>query len=377
VNEPPRREPESPPASRWSALPRLEAAGDWSWRVVAICAVVLLLVALTSVLRLVVVPLIMGVFVAAVVMPISEKLKEKGARPGLGAFACVLVSLIFIGLVGWMTISALVEPWPTISTDLTKGLDQVRASIAAHGGAQAGTSADSVRSDSGSIVRVMLTGILSFFSVAASVVSMLLLTLFVTFFYVKDGRSIWAAVVSNTGERAAEVDLVGRAIWKKLRAFLRGTAAVAVVDAIGISLGALVLGVPSAGAIFALTFVMAFIPYFGAVMAGAVAVLLAVSEGGISLGLWMLLIVLLVQQVEGTLLQPFLVGRAVALHPMLVALGVIAGGAVAGVVGMFIAVPVMSAVAVAIEVLRGLDDEKSGALEPAALDPATPPSPAA
>ncbi len=127
---------------------------------------------------------------------------------------------------------------------------------------------------------------------------------------------------------------------------------VAALDAIGISLGAWVLGVPSPGAILALTFVLAFIPYFGAMAAGLLACVLAVAEGRIDLGLTMLAVIVVVQQVEGNVLQPVLVGNAVNLHPMVVALGVIAGGALAGILGMFVAIPLIAAATAAVDEVR-------------------------
>lgn len=149
-------------------------------------------------------------------------------------------------------------------------------------------------------------------------------------------------------------------MWDKLRGFVKGTAMVAAVDAIGIGLGAWILGVPSPGAIFALTFVFAFIPYFGAMIGGFVACVLAVSAGGLDLGLAMLVVILLVQQLEGNVLQPVLVGNAVELHPLAIALGAIAGGAVAGVLGMFLAVPVIAAGTAAVQELRIIRAEAAG-----------------
>ncbi len=119
-----------------------------------------------------------------------------------------------------------------------------------------------------------------------------------------------------------------------------------------IALGALALGVPEVGAILVITFFGAYIPYIGAMIAGFVAVMLAVADGGISKGVIMLTIVLLVQLIEGNILQPWIQGRAVKLHPLVVALAVTAGGALAGFLGVFLAVPVAAAGVVALSELR-------------------------
>jgi predicted PurR-regulated permease PerM len=147
---------------------------------------------------------------------------------------------------------------------------------------------------------------------------------------------------------------------------------VAAVDGLGIGLGAVVLGVPSAAAIGLITFALAFIPFFGAFFAGFLACLIALADGGLSTALWMAAVVLLVQQVECNLLQPLLLGKSVSLHPLVVALGVIAGGVVAGILGMFLSIPVIAAGAAAVNVIRRRNG--SPATGPGS-PPASPPPP--
>ena len=134
--------------------------------------------------------------------------------------------------------------------------------------------------------------------------------------------------------------------------YIIGQTAIAGIDATMIALGALVLGVPEVAAIWVITFFGAYIPYIGATIAGFVAVMLAVADGGISKGVIMLTIVLLVQLIEGNVLQPWIQGKAVKLHPLVVALSVAAGGALAGFLGIFLAVPITAAGVVALSELR-------------------------
>jgi predicted PurR-regulated permease PerM len=141
-------------------------------------------------------------------------------------------------------------------------------------------------------------------------------------------------------------------VWHVLTGFMLGQTMIAALDASCIALGALLLGVPEVGAIFTLTFIAAYIPFIGAFVAGAMACLLAVSEGGIDLGIAMLVVVLVVQQVESNVFQPWIQGRSVRVHPLVVALAVVLGGAIAGFLGVFLAVPVAASAIVTAAVLR-------------------------
>ena len=165
-------------------------------------------------------------------------------------------------------------------------------------------------------------------------------------------KEMWHAVTTLAG-RTDLIDRTSRKMWHAVRSFLIGTATVALVDAVGIGLGAWIIGVPSVLSIAVITYFLAFIPYFVAILAGAIACLVALGDGGIGPAVAMLVVVLFVQQLESNLLQPVLVGRSTRLHPLVVALGVIAGGSIAGVVGMFLAVPAIAAAVAAIGELRG------------------------
>ncbi|MEZ5224253.1 MAG: AI-2E family transporter [Ilumatobacteraceae bacterium] len=198
----------------------------------------------------------------------------------------------------------------------------------------------------------MLGGVTGAVGVVVELITTTLVTLLVVFFYLKDGPEMWAWFLGHQRRHRDEVDRVGRAMWSKVGDFVRGAAIVAAADAVGIALGAWILGVPSVFAILVLTFMLSFIPYFGAVFAGGVTVALAIADGGVVQGAWMLLVVVGVQQLEGNVLEPLLVGRFVRLHPLVVALGVIAGGTLAGVVGMFLAVPLIAAITAGVSELR-------------------------
>jgi len=168
--------------------------------------------------------------------------------------------------------------------------------------------------------------------------------LFATFFFLADGERIWAWTVRLAPRAAREhVDGSGRVAWVSLTQFVRATVIVAATDAIGIMIVAAVLGVPFVLAIGVLVFLGAFVPMVGATVAGIVAILVALVAQGPITALLMLAGVIAVQQLEGHVLQPFLMGRFVSLHPLGVIVAIGCGVLVGGIAGALIAVPLAAA----------------------------------
>lgn len=166
------------------------------------------------------------------------------------------------------------------------------------------------------------------------------IALFSAFFFLYEGNRIWGWVVSLFPRAARErVDSSGHTAWASLTAFVRATVIVALTDAVGIAFGAWILGVPLTFAIGVLVFLGAFVPIIGALLSGMVAVLVALVAQGPWTALFMLLVVIAVQQFESHVLQPFLMGRLVAVHPLAIIIAIAAGVIVAGIVGALIAVP--------------------------------------
>ena len=174
------------------------------------------------------------------------------------------------------------------------------------------------------------------------------LALFTLFFFLKDGRSIWLWLVGLfPGDSRAYIDEAARRAWRTHVSYVRATAAVALIDAIGIGIGLAVLGVPLVIPLAALVFLGAFIPILGSFLAGSVAVLVALVSKGPITALIALAVVILVMQVEGHILQPLLLGRAVRVHPLAVVLSIAAGLLIGGIFGALIAVPIVACANVA------------------------------
>ena len=201
-----------------------------------------------------------------------------------------------------------------------------------------GAVTDSTGTD-GIVTRVTEVG-----TAVGHVVAVFFIVLFSTYFFLSDGERIWSWLVRIAPRAARErVDASGRVAWVSLTQFVRATVLVALADAIGIMLVAWFLGVPFVVAIGVLVFLGAFVPMIGATLAGSVAILVALVDQGPWTALLMLGGVILVQQIEGHILQPFLMGRFVSLHPLGVIVAIGCGVLVAGIAGALIAVPLAAA----------------------------------
>jgi predicted PurR-regulated permease PerM len=187
----------------------------------------------------------------------------------------------------------------------------------------------------------------------------LVLTLVLTFFFLKDGPRFLPWVARWLPERSAShVAELSHRFWGVLGGFIRAQSGVGLADAIGIGVGLAVLGVPLALPLAVLTFVGAFIPIVGAFITGLLAVLVAWVTDGTTTALIVAALVVVVQQLESNLLSPLLMGRTLALHPALVILGVTAGGTIAGVTGAFLAVPVLAVATAAARYAKELVDDR-------------------
>ena len=340
-------------------VPRgLDVAAAWSWRVVVIAVVLAIVGWLLWFFAVLVVPIAIALLITALVIPAVDRLERLGLKRALASAIVLLGVLGFIGgaltLVGQQLAAGFtdlaaqvaggieqVETWlrtgPLNLTQrqLTDGLQNVRDAL---------TSGDSAIVD-----RVTAVG-----TTVGHVVGGFFLVLFATFFFLYDGHRIWSWVIRLFPREArVPADGAGRASWVSLTAFVRATVLVALVDAVGITVIALILQVPLAVPIGVLVFITAFVPIVGAFLSGLVAVLVALVAHGPLIALFMLLGVVLVQQLESHVLQPFLLGRAVRLHPLAVIFAIGAGVLAGGIVGALVAVPLVAVLNTAVSHLAG------------------------
>ena len=341
--------PESPPRRDASAsVPYgMRVAAAWSWRLLLVGGVIAVVIFLVIQLRLVVIPILVAVLLGALLVPFAGFLHRHGWPKWLAVTAAMLSALAVVGGLLTLGISQIVRgfddlaaqslvAWEDFSVWLLEGPFHITEEQLNRFVDQAIASA---QSDTG----ILLTGALSLGTTLGHVLAGMLLALFATLFILIDGRGIWNWIVGVFPRRArAAVDGAGQAGWATLQNFVKVQILVATIDAIGIGLGAFLLGVPLAIPIAVLVFLGSFIPIVGAVVTGALAVFVALVYNGWVIALIMLGVVLLVQQVEGHILQPLIMGRAVAIHPLVVIIGIACGVVLAGIVGALVAVPLIA-----------------------------------
>jgi predicted PurR-regulated permease PerM len=339
-------EPPAEPRDAAESVPYpMRVAAAWSWRLLLVGGVLAVVVFLIIQLRFVVIPVLVAVLLSALLVPFAEFLQRHRWPKWLAVTVAMLTTLAAVAGLLTLGISQIVRgsgdlarqsvvAWEDFREWLLEGplhltTAQIDAWVEEIGAA--------LQDNSG----VLVSGALSVGSTLGHFLAGLLLALFATLFILIDGKFIWNWIVSIFPRRArAAIDGSGRAGWATLQNFVKVQILVATIDAIGIGLGALLLGVPLAIPIAILVFLGSFIPIVGAVVTGALAVFVALVYNGWGIALAMLGVVLLVQQVEGHVLQPLIMGTAVKVHPLGVVIAVTTGSLLAGIPGALFAVPV-------------------------------------
>jgi predicted PurR-regulated permease PerM len=342
----------SDPIPRW-----LRISSELAWRSLIVAAAVVVLALLVSRLRVVFLPMIVALLVSTLLVPPVTWLQRRGVPRLLGTLLAVGAAVLALAAVVAFVAPEVKQEVESVDVSVSSGVDRV-ADWLSEG--PLGLRPDAVseyrqRFDrelaerSGSLATGALGGAL----LVVEVVVGLVLAVVLIFFFVKDGRRMWAWFVTRFPERLrTDVHAIGVLGWGALGGYLRGTTLVALVDAIGIGIALLLLDVPLALPLALLTFVAGYFPIVGALVAGFAASMVALAANGLTNALLVIAATLIVQQVEGNLLQPLIVGRAVNLHPAAIIVAVTTGGVLWGVAGAFIAVPTAAVVTQAIGYLR-------------------------
>lgn len=372
------------PAARSDGVPQgLRTVAGWSWRLLVILALAAALVALMARLQVLFVALFVALLATALLEPGAHALRRAGVPAVVATGGVLLGALVtMIGLL-FLAGRSLVGQADEFAAAVTDGFEKIQAWAQDTFGLDLGQLEGTVGSLAENLGGVLSGGeasgtlVSSAFGAAATALEVVAgagIALFATIFFVHDGPGIWSWVTSLFPRGAADhVDLAGRLSWGTLSAYSRGTVLIAAIDAVGIGVGVALLGVPLAGPIAVIVFFGSFIPIVGALVSGLVAVLIALATKGLTTALLAIAVVLLVQQLEGHVLQPLIQGKLVALHPLAVVLAVAGGSTMAGLVGAVIAVPIIAVVNV---IVRYIAQVARGELDEAvAPDPAAPPGP--
>ena len=317
-------------------------------------------------IKLVVIPLVIAVFVAALLMPFVDRIDRRTPLPRTAATLIVLAVAVAVvaGVISWL-VPNFADQVDELRGSVEQGISDVETWVEDTFGLSLREAAGELTggSDGAGIGDRVISGAV----LVGEIVAGLLLVIVLTFFVVRDGpRFARSAVRWFPEDRRDLAAAIGRRSWTVVGGYLRGVMITGVVDAVVIGIGLAVIGVPLVLSLMMLTFFGAFFPLIGAVVAGAVAVLVALVANGVTDALFTLALVIAVQQLEGDVVAPLVLGRTLSLHPVVILLALTIGAIVAGIVGAAFAVPLAA-------VIRGAFDEVAAARErtadPVAADP--------
>jgi len=355
----PPRAPDAP----HSEVPRwLQTGAAWSWRLLLLAIVLYVAARVAALLYLVVVPCAAAILLTALLQPASARLRRAGMRP-LAATWCTLALAIVLlaGAVAIVTARVRVE-YPNLVNQVKHTTAQVQSWLAGppfhlHTGNLQKLSDSIVKylSQHKSLVEgTVVTG----GRIVAEILAGVVLTFFVSFFLIKDGDRIWAWLTSRLQpERKRRADLAGGAAWQAVVYYVRGTVMIAAIHATVIGITLSIMNAPLVAPLSLFMFLAAFVPLVGVLAAGALAILVVLATKGWILAVVLLGIMIVMNQLEGHLLQPQVVGKMVRLHPLAVILVLAVGGVVAGIAGAVVAVPITAAVTRAVRALH--DDDRA------------------
>lgn len=338
-----------PPAFEWTA--------GMSWRFLVIVAAIYVAIRGLVELRLVVVPVVVGLFIATLLGPPTRKLTERNVPNALATATVFVVAIgLFVGLFALLA-QPIADQLEEVSQAAEEGAAEVISWLTDGPLNLTKEDIDSYIRRAGEAVSEnrdqITTGVVGAASTAFEILAGSLLAFVIAFFFVKDSAKITSYFLERIPR--SRRDLVrgaGQRAWNTIGAYIRGTAAIAFVDAVGIGIGLMVIGVPLVLPLAVITFFASFIPIVGAVTAGALAILVALVTKGFTEALLVLAVVTAVQQLESNLLQPVVMGRAVRLHPVVILFALTAGAILGGILGALFAVPTAAVVSTVANYIR-------------------------
>ncbi|MGH3897187.1 MAG: AI-2E family transporter, partial [Pseudonocardiaceae bacterium] len=325
----------------------LRVAAAVSWRVLAVLGMVIVVGYVLAALWVVVIPVAVALLLTALLGPVVDWLTRHRIPRGLATLVVLIAGLSLIGGLLGFVIQAFVAGLPALRVQITNSVGAIREWLR---DPPFGLPPMSLQSVLDSLSRsvtdnhsAVTSGALSTAFTVGQYLAGAALALFTLIYFLYGGRSMWCFLIRGVPRSARErVDVAGQRGFASLVGFIRATVLVAVVDAVGIGIGLFAVGAPLVLPLAALTFLAAFVPVIGAVISGVVAVLVVLVTNGPVPALIVLGVVIGVQQVEGNVLQPLLLGRAVKLNGVAVVLAVAVGSVVAGIAGAVLAVPLLA-----------------------------------
>ncbi len=330
----------------FEVLPWLRRVGTNSWMFVGLMVALALIIVLIAATRDITAPLAVGIFVAVVCAPIVTWLEKHGVKRAAGSGIVVVGLFVVFAGCALITAEALGSQSEALSENLSNAVDEIKTWVADLPiSTDAVDEVDSTAQDAAPVARDGIATVLATaFDSASTFIAGLVLGTMVLYYILKDGPTMtrnWVGRRSDPARRAAAQKIVEKSI-KDVQSYFAGQTALALTNGVSIAIGVYLLGVPGALAIGVVNFVGAYIPYIGAFIGGAFAVLMALGDGGVGMAVAAFAVVMVAQVVLENLLQPKLLGTSLNMNPLTILLATTFGGMVAGMIGLILAAPVMA-----------------------------------
>ena len=361
------------------AVPRwLRVSSEWALRGLLLLGAIVAAGYVFGYLHVVFLPIILALLLTTLLLPPKRFLAPRGLKPALATALTMLGAILVLAGIGTAIAPAIGNQVSELGDGIQDGVRQMTNVLAdepfnlsrADIDKRVDDALDQLRANSSSISRGLTTGAV----LLGEVLTGLIVTLLLTFFFLKDGRKMWEWLLWLLARgRHDEADELGTRIFTALSGYIRGIALVGLFDGVLLGIVLLILSVPLVVPLMILTFFGAFIPLIGAFLAGFAAVLIALVSQGAVAAIVVLVAIIVIQQVEGHLLYPILMSRTVHLHPAVIVLALTAGGVLAGIVGVFLAVPFAATISTIITFVRG-GREPEGPVTPEVDDHEPPPA---
>lgn len=346
----------------------LDDAAAWSWRLLVVGAALLATILLLARLRLVVLPLFIAFLLATALRPLARLLEQRKVPKGLATLLAFLAFFAILGGVGTLVGKGLGNEVKQVGPTVSKGVDDVQRWLVEGPLELEQAQIDQFRQRASDSLQKAGPGLIAPAVAVVEVLAGILLALVTSFFLVKDGPALEEKALRRFPERhRAKTRRAGRAARRALGGYLKGAATLGALEGVIIAVTIFVVGGRLAIPMLLLTFIGAFIPVVGAILSGTIASLVTLVTAGPKEALIVAIVALVVQQLDGDVLAPFVYGRSVQLHPLAILLSIATGATLGGIAGTFLAVPLLAViVAVAGALRQGDEPEAEGGAEPGA-----------
>jgi predicted PurR-regulated permease PerM len=345
-------------ASASADVPRwLRVGAGWAWRLLLLAALLWVAGRVASLLYVVIVPFAAAILLSALLQPLTARLRRAGLGPLRATWCTLLLAFGLIGGAVWLVTARVEAEYPALVTQVEHTSTQLQSWLA--------SSPLHVRTGNLEKISDNLVNFLSKHSstvegaaltggrIVVELLAGTVLCFFISFFLIKDGERIWSWLISGlTDARRRRADLAGHAAWQAVVYYVRGTMAVAAIHAVVMGITLAIVGSPLVAPLALFMFVAAFVPLVGVLIAGTAAILIVLASKGLIAAVIVLAVMIVMNQMEGHLLQPQVVGKMVRLHPLAVILVLAVAGVTAGIAGAVVAVPVTAALTSAARALR-------------------------